>query len=187
MKIREFTEKYNKIATNSLKNSFLNENIKVKTYIPYLTKVTLADKLAKITMSDSKTANVKINSSANYLLFLHIIIEQYTDLEIETDGFYEEYDLLNEFGLIDKIMQLIPEKEIAELKMLCDFSKNDFLANQYETHAFISSQVTRFGELIGVTLKPVLEKLTEQLENMDEDKIDKIGKMFDRAFKKINK
>jgi len=39
----------------------------------------------------------------------------------------EEYDLLNQANLIDKIMQQIPEKEIDELKTIIDMKKNDIM------------------------------------------------------------
>ena len=185
MKIREFVEKYNAIATDRLKEDYLKDNLHIKTYLPFLTKVTLADKLAKVTTLDKDTGNVNVKSDANYLLFCRTIIEQYTDLQVETEGFYEEYDLLNESGLLDKIMQAIPEKEISEFKMLCDMKQKDIITNQYEIHSYISNQVTRFGELIGVTLKPIMEKISEQLGNMDEKDIDKIAKALERGLKRI--
>ena len=101
MKIKNFTEKYSAIATDRLKEEYLNDNLHIKTYLPFLTKVTLADKLAKVTTLDKDTDNINLKSDVNYLLFCRMIIEQYTDLQIETEGFYEEYDLLNESGLLD--------------------------------------------------------------------------------------
>ena len=176
MYIKEFAEKYNAMATDRLKEDYLNDNLHIKTYLPFLTKVTLADKLAKVTTLDKDAGNVNVKSDINYLLFCRMIIEQYTDLQVETEGFYEEYDLLNESGLLDKIMQMIPEKEITEFKMICDMKKSDLLQNKYENHAFISEQVTRFGELIGTILKPALDKISEQLENLSDEDIENIKK-----------
>lgn len=185
MKIKEFTEKYSAIATERLKEDYINNNLHIKTYLPFLAKVTLADKLAKVTTLDKDTGNVNVKSDVNYLLFCRTIIEQYTDLQVETEGFYEEYDLLNESGLLDKIMQMIPEKEITEFKMICDMKKSDLLQNKYENHAFIADQVDRFGTLIGVTLKPVLDKLTTELENMDDEKITKLNKALEKGLKRV--
>lgn len=185
MKIKEFVEKYNAIATDRLKEDYLNDNLHIKTYLPFLTKVTLADKLAKVTTLDKDTDNVNVKSDINYLLFCRMIVEQYTDLQVETEGFYEEYDLLNESGLLDKIMQTIPEKEIAEFKMICDMKKSDLLQNKYENHAFIADQVDRFGMLIGVTLKPILEKISGQIENMSEEDVEKFANKFEKLLKRV--
>ena len=184
-KIKEFCENYKNRATDKLKEDYLKDGLHIKTYLPFLTKITLADKLAKVTTLDKDTGNVNVKSDVNYLLFCRMIVEQYTDLQVETEGFYEEYDLLNESGLLDKIMQTIPEKEIAEFKMICDMKKSDLLQNKYENHVFIADQVDRFGTLIGVTLKPVLDKLATELENMDDSKIEKLSKVLEKGLKRI--
>ena len=175
MKIFDFIEKYNAIATDRLKEDYLKENLKITTYLPFLTKVTLADKLAKITALDKDTGNVNVKSDVNYLLFCRMIIEQYTDLQVETEGFYEEYDLLNESDLLDKIMQMIPEKEIAEFKMICDMKKDDIIFNQSTPKAFVNQQIERVSAILGITLKPVLEKISVQIENMSEEDVEKFA------------
>ena len=87
MTIKEFTEKYSSIATDRLKEDYLNDNLHIKTYLPFLTKVTLADKLAKVTNLDKDTGNVNVKSDVNYLLFCRMVVEQYTDVQVETEGF----------------------------------------------------------------------------------------------------
>ena len=185
MYIKEFVEKYNALATDRLKEDYLKDNLHIKTYLPFLTKVTLADKLAKVTTLDKDTGNVNVKSDVNYLLFCRMIVEQYTYLQVETEGFYEEYDLLNESGLLDKIMHMIPEKEIAEFNTICDMKKSDLLQNKYENHAFIASLVERFGTLIGITLKPVLEKVSEQIENMSDEDVEKFANKFEKLLKRV--
>ena len=183
--VKEFVEKYNVIAPDRLKEDFLKDNLHIKTYLPFVEKVTYANNLAKVTVLDSETGNVNIKSDANYLLFCRTIIEYYTDLQVETEGFYEEYDLLNESGLLDKIMQMIPEKEITEFKMICDMKKDDIIFNQSTPKAFINQQIERVSTIFGVTLKPVLDKLATELENMDEKDIEKLSKALERGLKRI--
>ena len=185
MYIKEFVEKYNAIATDRLKEDYLNDNLHIKTYLPFLTKVTLADKLARVTTLDKDTGNINIKSDVNYLLFCRMIIEQYTDLQVETEGFYEEYDLLNESGLLDKIMQMIPEKEITEFKMICDMKKDDIIFNQSTPKAFINQQIERVSTIFGVTLKPVLEKISEQIENMSDEDVENFANKFEKLLKRV--
>ena len=185
MYIKEFVEKYNAIATDRLKEDYLNNNLHIKTYLPFLTKVTLADKLAKVTTLDKDTGNVNVKSDVNYLLFCRTIIEQYTDLQVETEGLYDEYDLMNESGLLDKIMQMIPEKEIAEFKMICDMKKDDIIFNQSTPKAFVNQQIERITNIASVALKPVLDKLATELENMDDEKITKLSKTLEKGLKRV--
>ena len=184
MTIKEFAEKYSAIATDRLKEDYLNDNLHIKTYLPFLTKATLADKLAKVTTLDNDTGNVNVKSDVNYLLFCRMIVEQYTDLQVETEGFYEEYDLLNESGLLDKIMQMIPEKEITEFKMICDMKKDDIIFNQSTPKAFINQQIERITTIASVTLKPILEKLVDEFENLDDKKIEKFEKYLSKLLNK---
>lgn len=183
--IKIFVNEYSNIATDRLKEDYLKDNLHIKTYLPFLTKVTLADKLAKITTLDKDTGNVNVKSDVNYLLFCRMIIEQYTDLQVETEGFYEEYDLLNEFGLLDKIMQMIPEREISEFKMICDMKKEDIIFNMGTPKAYISQQIERITTIASVTLKPVLEKISEQIENMSEEDVEKFANKFEKLLKRV--
>lgn len=61
------------------------------------------------------------------------------------------------------------------------------MQNNFTTQAFIQNQVTRFGELIGVTFLPFIEKLSDAFENLDDETIEKFSKKIDSVIKKYNK
>ena len=198
MKIKEFVNKYNSFSTESLRDNFLKNNLKIKDYVSFLMKNTLAQKIVDVstymyedyikedgTKGRRRTNTIHVNSTVQYVLFCRVIIENYTNLEVETDGFYEEYDLLNESGLLDKIMQMIPEKEIAEFKMICDMKKDDTIFNQSTPKAFINQQIERISTILGVTLKPVLEKISEQIENMSDEDIEKFANKLEKLLKRV--
>ena len=187
MFIKKFVESYSNFETKNLKDDYLKDNLEITTYVPFVKKVTYAASLAQNTMIDKDTGNVRVSSESNYLFFVRSIIELYTDLEIENNAFYDEYDLLNESGLLDEIMQMIPEKEINEFKMICDMKKDDIIFNQSTPKAFVNQQIERITNIASVALKPILDKLATELENIDDEKISKIEKSFDRLLKKINK
>ena len=204
-KIKEFCENYKNRATDKLKNDYLKENLKITTYLPFIKKDALAQNIVNATTykfedytnedgttGRRRTNQIQVNSTAQMLLFYRVIIENYTDLEVETEGFYEEYDALNESGVLFELTadfeghpSLIPASEISELRGMIDLKQRDEMTNQYETHSFISNQVERFGTLIGVTLKPVLEKISEQIENMSEEDVEKFTNKFDKLLKRI--
>ena len=207
MTIKEFTEKYSAIATDRLKEEYLKDNLHIKTYLPFIEKDALAQSIIDATMykfedytkedgtiGRRKTNQIQVNSTAQMLLFYRVIIENYTDLEVETEGFYEEYDALNESGVLFELTadfdghpSLIPAKEISELRGMIDLKQRDTMTNRYEIHSYISNQIERITEVGSIVLKPVLDKLATELENMDDGKISKIEKSFDRLLRKINK
>ena len=80
---------------------------------------------------------------------------------------------------------LIPAKEISELRGMIDLKQRDTITNQYEIHSYISNQIERITEVGSVILKPVLDKLTTELENMDEKDIEKLSKALERGLKRI--
>jgi hypothetical protein len=68
---------------------------------------------------------------------------------------------------------------------MVEMKVDDSLTNTYEIHSFVQSQVTRFGNLIGTTLSPVLEKLAEEIGNLDDEKVNKLTSSIEKIFKKI--
>ena len=193
MTIKNFVNEYTKRA-DQLKEQYLKENLKITSYVPFLRKDAIAQVIVDRstykyenytkedgTIGNRKTDKIQINSITQYILFCRVLIENYTNLEIETKEFVEEYDALKECGLLDKLMvgnenvpPMIPVSEISELRTLIDMKQKDELTNRCEIHNFISGQVTRFGELAGVLLNPVFDKISEQLENISDGDVDKI-------------
>lgn len=132
-------------------------------------------------MIDKETGNVKVNSSAEYLLKTRILIENYTNLTVETDGFYEEYDELKKSGLFtillmgdDDTAPLIPIEEIAEFNHLLSIKRNDMFTNRYEIHSFITEQVDRFKALGEATLTPLVDVVNKKLDSLSNNELRKI-------------
>ena len=188
--IKAFVERYENCATESLKDDYLKNTLEVKKYIPFVLKDALASTIANATCFEKiekkdldgnvtfeNTGRIKLNSVARRLLFYRCVIEQYTNLKVETEGFHEEYDLLNSLGILDKIIQMIPERELGEFAQIVDMKISDTVSYYSTPQKFVSDQVERFGTLIGVTLNPFLEKLADQLGELDEEHIDKLAKI----------
>lgn len=181
MTIKEFCEKYNNIATKQLKDQYIKDNLEITPYVPFVKKDALIANLLKITMIDKETGNIKVNSSAEYLLMTRIFIENYTNLTVETKGFFEEYDELKKSGLFnilligdDTTYPLIPYEEIAEFKHLLSIKKSDILQNKYEIHSFITEQVERFKALGEATLTPLMDIVSKKLDEIPKEELDKI-------------
>lgn len=181
MKILEFVKKYNTMSTQQMKDNFIKNNLKIKSYVPFLTKDTIINNLLKITMTDKKTGNIRVNSSAEYLLMTRIFIEQYTNLTVETEGFFEEYDELKKSGLFnillvgnDTTAPLIPCEEIIEFKHILNIKKADYMTNKYEIHSFIIEQIERIKQLGKVLFAPFVEALSKKVDEISKEDLNKI-------------
>ena len=190
MKIKDFCEKYNKIVTQSLKDKFLQDNLEIKQYLPFITKDILATNLVNQTSyvyetyidesgeeKKRKTDKIKLNSTAQYLLFCRLVIENYTNLEKETAGFFEEYDALKQCGLLDKLMgenSILPMDDIAELKTIIDMHQKDVIFNESTTQAFIGKQIDKFKQFGEIAVKPYMKQISENLNGISKEDIDKV-------------
>ena len=179
--IKTFCKEYSNRATNALKEQYIKDNLEIVSYVPFVTKDALISNLLKATMIDKETGNVKVNSSAEYLLMTRILIENYTNLTVETEGFFEEYDELKKSGLFnillvgdDTTAPLIPYEEIAEFKHLLSIKRNDVLTNRYEIHSFIREQVDRFKALGEATLSPLMDVVSKKLDEIPKEDLDKV-------------
>ena len=181
--IKTFCKEYNNRVNDTLKKQYIKDNLEITPYVPFIKKDALISNLLKETMIDKETGNVKVNSSAEYLLMTRILVENYTNLTVETEGFYEEYDELKRSGVFDILIitderngrcSLIPAEEIAEFKFLLAQKKNDIFTNRYEIHNFITEQVDRFKALGETTLTPLMDVVSKKLDEIPKEDLDKV-------------
>ena len=204
IKIKKFVEEYNNKSSEH-KDSYLHENLEIVEYIPFIKKDALAQRLVNVstyrfedyrkedgTMGRRRTDKIHVNSIVQYILFCRLVIENYTNLEVETEGFYEEYDLLKQSGLLEKLMignesqpSLIPESEIAEFRTIVDMKQRDVLNNYTAPQNYIANQVEHISTVLGVSLRPLLDKLSEKIDQMDTKDIEKIGNKIEKTLKRI--
>lgn len=197
MTVKEFCEKYNELNTEYLQKEFIKENLEIKNYLPIFRKDVIATKIAEQTNfkhekyitddgveKDKLTDYVYVNSFYAYLLFCRVVIQEYTNLEIDTEHFDLDYDLLTQTGLLDLLMvgenSLIPYKDLLELKMIIDMKQKDIMTNNYEPHAYISKLINSFSVISENTLMPFLSEIYEQITNanLQDNKIININNKY---------
>ncbi len=197
MKIKEFVEEYNK-RVPKLKEQFLKDNLKINTYVPYVRKDAIAQIVAEKTTFEQEfytkedgsigvrnTGKIKVNTSMQALLFCRVIIENYTNLEItDKDKFYEDYDLLNESGILSELMNdyeghpsIIPYSELKELKRMIISKREDILTNYASPQNYIANQIDKVLEIVN-KLEPVLNKASIYLKDLDDDKLTRLEEII---------
>ena len=204
IKIKKFVEEYNN-KSSECKDTYLHEKLEIVDYIPFIKKDALAQRLVNVstyrfedyqkedgTIGRRRTDKVHINSVVQYILFCRLVIENYTNLEVETEGFYDEYDLLKHSGLLDKLMigddenaPLIPMNELSEFRTIVDMKQRDELNNYTAPQNYIANQIERVNTLFTVSLKPLIDKLIDQLDKLDKKDVQKIENKIDKVFRRI--
>lgn len=193
MKILEFVERYNNMATQQLKDKFVKEKIKITPYISIIKKDAYAQLIVNKTTFEQeayddngetkyrKTDKIRINSVAQYIQFCRAVIELYTDLEIEDGSFIKEYDALKSSGLLDILMvgsdkadPLIPISELSEFKTILTMKQSDIQFNETTTQAFIGKQIGRISDLANATLTPLMDVVSKKIDSLPNDELRKI-------------
>lgn len=200
MKILEFVNGYKEITTDKAKENYFKKNVNIKTYLPILNKITIAERIADVVCFEYEkyitesgeeksrsTMNVQVNTPVQYLLTCRAIVENYTDLEIEDTSFYKEFDLLQENGIMDKILCTIPNDELKNFEAIVNMKREDILYNHGTVKGFISDKVERIAMISSTVLKPAMEKIATELQNMDDDKIMKLSDRFSKVMEKVMK
>ena len=195
MRLLEFVERYNNMATQQLKDRFVKDKIKITPYISIIKKDAYAQLIVNKTTFEQeayddngetkyrKTDKIRVNSVAQYVQFCRAVIELYTDIEIDEDdkGFIKGYDALKSSGLLDILMvgsdkadPLIPMSELSEFKTILTMKQSDTQFNETTTQAFISKQIGRISDLANATLTPLVEVVNKKLDSLSNDELRKI-------------
>ena len=183
--IDKLIDGYLKRTSTKMKEEYLKAVIKVKPYASYGVKIFLADTIIKTScLKDGKVHN---DNCKKYMLYLFALIDTYTNIEINQKEWTFEYDRLDSLGLIESILGLIPEKEIATFKTILDMKMDDLMTNRYGTHAFVEEQMDRLSAItseLNKAFAPLMDKLIEKIDTIDENKVEK---MLSRVSKLVKK
>lgn len=183
MTVKEFLEDLNKVTGKTVKEERMKRNLNVKQYVSFIDKVNLAERVVYHSTHDfdqegNIIGDITINSISKYLLHVMGIIDMYTDLDINYNNLVEDYDLLNVNGMIQEIVTLIGEKEIAECQMLLDMKLGDFMQNRLSVYSFVRDQVERFGTLSGITLSSIKEGLINTVDSLTPEQVEQFANAF---------
>jgi hypothetical protein len=182
MTVEKFVKGYKKLTGDTAKKSYFKD-LHIKSYIPFTEKLAKAKNIAKVTTHQydkdgNNTGKIQVNSSFRYVLFTLNLIDMYTDIDVNFQQPATEYDLLAESGLFKEILSQLPEDEVSDFKTLLDMSVDDIMTNELSMQSFIASQVKRFGTLANITISPVLEKVGNELTNLDDEHLQKLDNII---------
>ena len=191
MKIKEFVDKYNSFANETLKEKYVKENIKNE-YVPYTKKSTICENITKATTTKKvsygdNTKHIFYSDSANrYVLFHMEIIKLYTDLEFsEGIDAIKEFELLDEYGLNDLIISFIPEREYTNFKIILDMKVEDASINENNFIQYIDTKIDAIKLLLDnfndVFVNMIDPKVLETIKSVENSKDEDIV-----SFKEVN-
>ena len=183
--ITDFIKKYNALASATTKEGYLKSIIK-RTYCPVLEKKVILEMMAE--KSANEDGIKYIDLFTNRINFIATIISLYTTLvpektEDNKPKTFEMYDLLVENDILNKILELIGEREITELTNINGVILDNWHMKHSSTEAYIANLVDSVSQKIGITAGAGMDKLADVLS--DEVKMGKVMGAIDKIYKKI--
>lgn len=177
MKVSEFVEKYNKVNNSASKDAML-KSLNVKEYVPILEKISFVERTVNAANSefddDGKLIRYRLHSMNQHVLFTMGLIYIYTDFD-SNDGngksIIDDYDLLYKNGLIEKIFEMIGEREMNECISLLSWYREDFIQNNMSTQAVIVDQFKRLSDLFNVLSSPIIDIAKSKVSDIDHDDV----------------
>lgn len=155
MKVSDITS----IAGENIRNKYIDDNLQTVDYVPYVEKIVLAQDI--VSKTAYKDGDVHFNSPFAYLFYILKLIERWTNIEIDASKLTEEYDELNKLGLIEKIVEKIPEKERNEFDVIYKMVLDDVERNELSTKYIFEQAIVKLGKGIGEFVTPVIDQLAK--------------------------
>lgn len=192
--VTKFIAQYNKLEGKA-KEVYLKDSL-IKTYMNYLDKVAIAQTIITLSCVNQKNKKVEINSAKRYVLSIMFLINSYTNISVDFDKLYTDFDALNKNGLIERFMnnsigfEIIPTKELTEFQMILDMTMNDFMTNKYESHNFFVELIEIIASALNGKIDsmiPFLENIAKTIENMNEPQRDNFNKKVIEIINKTTK
>lgn len=181
--IKKFVEEYSNRATEKLQEQYIKDTLEIIPYIPYVRKMTLAEQIVNMTSFDKTTGKLEIDSNVRVLFMFRVFIAEYTNLEFESEGYFEEYDLLKQSGAYNKVMEMLPDEDLSEFNSIINLTLADLIRNTTSTQAFVEKQLNKILNVV----TEASDQLSLAVTTLDDDKIQKISQLSNGFFSKFAK
>lgn len=164
---------YDKLQSAQAKDRYLGEKVKYTEYTNFEVVCFYADKIIANTMFD-KNGDIKVDSCQKYLQYVFALFCFYTNINVHANQWILEFNKLRRYGLLEKIIDGIPETEISTLDAVLEMKSNDAMTNYYNIQNWATKKLGEFYPYIAKGINEVLESLSKSFENLDENKIRQI-------------
>ena len=177
----EIYDEITKRTSDAVKKTYLNKVIKIKPHVSYIQREVIAKQIIDTahfsipigtditTLTDEEIDNLPkvptINHSAQYVLSALMLVDLYTNIKIDFKQGAFQYDKLVESGVINYVLDNVPESEINEFKMLIDYKYEEYYQKYFSMKAYVDSKLGKLESIISV----LTDTINTSLDKIDKD------------------
>lgn len=157
--VEKLIEKYNELNNKNSKEAYLKATIKTVDYLD----VTVLDVIATAIVNASsfdKDGNLNIDSFKRFILLSCAYINNCTNIEIDSNNWTAQYDLLKKNGIFDIIYDLISPEVITDIQTIVNMKVDDLLTN-YQMKRY--DKIAYMPESLILSLEGIIEKYNDTL------------------------
>lgn len=164
---------YDRLQSSQAKERYLKEKVKYTEYTNFEVACFYADRIIANSMFDKK-GDIKVDSCQKYLQYIFALLSFYTNIDTHAEQWMLEFNKLRRYGLLEEIIKGIPETEVNTLDAVLEMKSNDAMTNYYNIQNWATKKLGDFYPFIAKGVNEVLESLSKNIENLDENKIRQI-------------
>ena len=179
----DICEQLNTRTSENAKKAYINQVVKIKPHVSYVARDVVAKQIIDAAhfsfpegiditnISEDELKNIekvpKINRSSQYVMSALMLVDLYTNIKINFAKGAFQYDKLVESGVINYVLENVPESEIKEFEMLIDYKYDEYYQKYFSMKAYVDSKLNDL-ELVINTLT---DMITTTLSKIDEKKL----------------
>ena len=182
----DICEQLNKRTSENAKKAYINQVIKIKPHVSYVARDVVAKQIIDAAhfsfpegiditnISEDELENIekvpKINRSSQYVMSALMLVDLYTNIKIDFAKGAFQYDKLVESGVINYVLENVPESEIKEFEMLIDYKYEEYYQKYFSMKSYVDSKLNDL-ELVINTLT---DMIATTLSKIDEKKLNRL-------------
>jgi hypothetical protein len=168
--VKEFVKIIKNRASEDARRVYIEGTLAVKDYERYEVVCAICDQIIANSYFTTD-GQFKVDSCKKYLLYVSALLNTYTNIKFDENDILGDFNLLQRYGLIDVIINYIPEAQVAMFDSVLNMKSNDIMTNYYEPHAFVKEQLVKFAPLIHGWIESFLGAAEEMIKDIDVNKI----------------
>ena len=168
--VKEFVKTIKNRASEDARRVYIEGTLAVKDYERYEVVCAICDQIIANSYFTTD-GQFKVDSCKKYLLYVSALLNTYTNIRFDENDMLGDFNLLQRYGLIDVIINYIPEAQVAMFDSVLNMKSNDIMTNYYEPHAFVKEQLVKFAPLIHGWIESFLSAAESFMGEIDMNKV----------------
>ena len=173
--VKEFVKTIKNRASEDARRVYIEGALAVKDYERYEVVCAICDQIIANSYFTTD-GQFKVDSCKKYLLYVSALLNTYTNIRFDKNDMLGDFNLLQRYGLIDVIINYIPEAQVAMFDSVLNMKSNDIMTNYYEPHAFVKEQLVKFAPLIHGWIESFLGAVESFMGEIDMNKVREVIK-----------